>query len=163
MYGVIGDYLVSFRTGNLYEHDSNTRMMLHGTQRSFELQFVSNINPDKVKCLDAISLDTSNNKYNSLYPTKSWQVYSVTVPASSQYPNGQYSKIPASRFVHKQGRLYSDFLRDAYTTTGSETPLDYINGQKLMNNFFLITLKHTNTDLVNLKMVDILSTDVELS
>jgi len=164
MYGHVGDRLFGFVSGGLIEFDSSsTRMNLRGSQKSFETTFVCNINPNKIKFLDAIGIETNNNKYNSSSPDKSWQVSEVTVPASEQYANGQYSKIPAIKFTHKNGRLYADFLRDAYTTTGAEVTLDYITGQKLMNNFFLITLKHTSTDLVTLKSAEIHVTDSELS
>ena len=164
MYGNVGDKLFALNDGVLWQFDaSNTRMKLFGVQRDFEIEFYSNINPDKQRVLDAIALATNNNKFDPSYPERAWSVDEVTVSVSEQYPYGQYSRIPAGRFVARQDRLYSDFLRDAYSTSNIIKIPDMINGRKLLSNLFKIKLKHSNIAKTVLSSVEIYSTPAELS
>lgn len=148
LYATIGDKLYSLYDGILYQHDMDSvnRMYYYGVQYSFEETLISNINPNNIRTLESIELITNNNKYVS--DAVSWAVDNVVTPSSDQYSYGQWSKIPASRFVPKQGRLYAEFLRDKYSAGYPGTSYYLVNGRKLRGDLFYITLKHTSVDKV---------------
>lgn len=161
MYGTVGDRLFSFKALNMYEHelDGVDRMKYYGVQYDFDITFVSNIGSDSLRTLEALDIDTNNNKFNTSDPTYSWYVPEITVDANERYPYGQRSRIPAGHFITKQGRLYSDVLRDIYTTGPKKivTSKDLKVGRKMLSNVFDIQLHHENPELVTLSSMRIYS------
>jgi len=157
-YANCGNKLYSFKNGMLYEHDSDNvpRCNFYGVQYNCEVMILSNIHPDIIRVLDSIEIETNENK-------SSWSVPAVTTDISDEYPNGQWSMIPASKFVSKQGRLYAYFLRDKYSKSYPGDNYAMINGRKLRGNVFYVLLKNDSTTKVVLSSASLNSTRAMLS
>jgi hypothetical protein len=160
MYARSGDELVSFNGGALWYHDGRgSRSKYYNTQYNCEIMVVSNIDPDKIKTLEAIELATNNNKLGSTVASM-WSVPEITTPVTSYYPNGQLTKLYAQNWTPKQGKIYSEVKRDVYTH-GTLKLLDLINGRPMQHNYFKIKLVHTNPALVDLEQVTLYLTPSE--
>ena len=137
----------SFMGGVIYLHNSNEvpRLMLFGEQKDAKVGVVLNEKASTTKLLDSLGIFTDGE----------WEVESVTINPDKNYPNGQYSRIPARNFRKREGVLYSEFLRNAKTSSGTIKPIEYLTGEQLRGNAAYLVLKHTGTDDVQLWRIDL--------
>jgi len=133
---------ISFLGGDLYVHNSHEvpRLFLFGEQKEAKIGLVANQEPQEIKLLDSLMLDTDGQ----------WEVESVVIPPSMNYPDGMYSKIPASMFVKREGVYESEFLRNMKTSSSTINALEALTGEPLRGNECLITLRTTSGDRIRL-------------
>lgn len=128
---------VTFIGGDLWIHNSDTteRCKLFGEVKDCKVGVVINENPTKVKILDSLRIDTGDGQ---------WEVESIVIPASANYPHGMYSKIPKERFEKRDGVWTAEFLRNMKTTSSTATVKDAISGEELRGNEAYMILKNVN-------------------
>jgi hypothetical protein len=110
-----------------------------------EVGIVANEQPNVIKLLDSIGIQSNGE----------WSVESVTIPATLNYPNGMYSKIPLQRFKKREGIWQSEFLRNMKTSSDTISVIEAIKGEPLRGESAYLVLKNTNTDEVRLFKVSI--------
>jgi hypothetical protein len=139
--------MITFMGGDIWISNSNDvpRCSLFGEQRDSKVGIVANQEPNVIKLLDSIGIHSDSK----------WEVESITVPVSSNYPNGQYSRIPKERFKKREGVYTSEFLRNGKTTSATIKPIEYIKGEALRGESAYIVLKNTETSETKLFSVDI--------
>lgn len=133
---------VSFLRGDLWIHNSPDvdRNYFFEEYKDSIVGVVVNEQPDIVKILDSIGIHTD----------KEWEVTSVIIPESLNYPDGMSSRIPSARFKRREGVLRSEFLRNELSTNGTANVLDLLRGEELRGAVAILTLTNTSTDEVKL-------------
>ena len=80
----------------------------------------------------------------------------VTIPSDDSYTRGMFSWINDDWFTLKRGIYYAAFLRNANTTSSSDSVIDLHNGEKLRGYYAEIQMESDAGDVVELFKVDIL-------
>lgn len=138
---------LSFMGGNIWHHNSDEvdRLSLFGEKKECKLGIIANEQPNLVKVLDSIGIHTDGE----------WEVESITIPATLNYPNGMYSRIPKESFVKREGVYQSEFLRNMKTSSATATEIEAITGEALRGQAAYIVLKHSSTAKVRTWKIDI--------
>ena len=146
----VGMGFITFMGNELWVHNSDEvdRCNLYGEQKDCIVGIIINEQSNKIKLYDALGI----------YSNDEWEVTSITIPATLNYPNGMQSRIPAERFTARDGIWRAEFLRNAYTTDGTENVLDLLRGEPLRGNACYMLLKNTSTEQVKLFKVEVAQT-----
>lgn len=146
---------VSWMGGELWLHNSDDvdRCNFFGEQKDFKVGIVANQEPNRIKVLDSIEIHSEFEE--PLDRESKWEVESITIPASLNYPDGMYSKIPSGKFQKREGILSAEFLRNMKTTTATASALDALRGEALRGYEALLILKNSSTGQVKLFKVDL--------
>lgn len=147
----MGLNFISFMGGDLWIHnDDNTdRCNLFGEKRDCVVGIVSNEQPTIVKVYDSIGVQSDD----------SWEITSITLPPTLNYPDGQWSKIPTEHFKKRSGLWRARFLRNMKSTTDTASVLDAIKGEELRGSEMYLTMKNTSNDQVKLFLVEVNATN----
>lgn len=137
---------VSFMGGDIWLHNSDDveRLSLFGEAKECKLGIVANDSPNAIKLLDYLAIHTDGE----------WEVESVTIPATLNYPDGMYSRIPKENFVKREGVYQSEFLRNMKTSSSTISQIEAITGEALRGQVAYIVLKHSSTSKVRVWKVD---------
>jgi hypothetical protein len=132
----LGMGMISFVGGDLWLHNDDTvpRCNLYGEQKDCIVGIVTNEEPTKVKIFDSLGIHSDGE----------WEVYSVTIPKTLNYPVGMLSKIPIERFEKRDGVLRAEFMRNLKSTSDTEKIMDAINGDPLRGYSAYLLLKNVN-------------------
>jgi len=140
---------ISFMEGDVWIHNQPEsivdRCNFFGEQKLCKVGVVANQEPNLVKFLDSIGLHTDGE----------WEVESVTIPKTLNYPHGMSSKIPKGKFKRREGILRAEFLRNMKTTSGTDSVLQLMKGEALHGYAAYILMKNTSTTQVKLYKLDI--------
>jgi hypothetical protein len=138
---------ISFMGGDVWIHNSDAvpRNSFFGEQKYSEVGIVANEKADLIKVLDSIGIHSDGQ----------WEVVSVTIPKTLNFPNGMYSKIPKGRFKKRDGIWSAEFLRNMKTSSGSISTIEAIRGETLRCNAAYLVLKNIDTSEVQLYKVSI--------
>jgi hypothetical protein len=141
---------ISFMASDLWVHNDETvdRCDLFGEKRDCIVGIVSNQDPLKIKIYDSLGV----------HSTGEWDIISITIPASLNYPDGQESKLPKARFTKRNGIWQASFLRNMKTSSGTASVIDAINGETLRGNSIYMLMKNTDDDQVKLFKVAVNAT-----
>ena len=143
----LGLNFCTFIGGDLWIHndDDQDRCNLFGEKRDCIVEVVANENPLRVKVLDSIGVHSDST----------WEVTSVTIPPTLNYPNGMQSKIPTAQFKKRDGVWQARFLRNMKSTSDTVSVREALNGEPLRGNEALLTLKNTSNEQVKLFRVSV--------
>jgi len=132
----------SFLGGDVWVHNDETadRCNLFGEKRDCIIGVVSNEQPLTIKLYDSLGVHSDD----------SWEVTSITIPATSNYPDGMSSRIPLEQFKKRKGVWEAKFLRNMKSTDSTSRVLDALRGEPLKGYELYMTLKNTNTEQVKL-------------
>jgi hypothetical protein len=138
---------ISFMGGDVWIHNSTNvdRLNLFGEAKDCKIGIVANQNPNVIKLLDSIGIHSDGD----------WEVESVTIQPTVNYPNGQYSKIPLGKFKKREGVAQSAFLRNMKTSSDIALPIEAITGEPLRAESAYIVLKNSSTTETKLFKVDL--------
>ena len=135
---------VTFMGGDLYVHNQDdadqNRCTLFGEKKDCIVGVVSNEQGGVVKLFDSVGIHTDHE----------WEITSIIVPATLNYPDGMYSKLPKERFKKRDGIWRAEFLRNMYTNSSTASVMDLINGEALRGYCSYLLLKNTDDDQVKL-------------
>jgi len=138
----------SYYNEDVWIHNSHaTRNYFWGIFTDSSLNVISNINANMVK--EFLTM--------AIHSNKPWDVTSITIPATINYPEGMYSLIPEARFEEDEGVLRSDYLCNMKTTSSSATVPDLLNGDNLRGYVIIHTLVNDDTTEMYLFKVDVSS------
>jgi hypothetical protein len=137
----------SFMGGDVWVHNDTSvpRNYLFGEQKYSEVGIVANQEPNLVKLLDSIGIQTDGT----------WSIESITIPKTMNNPNGMESKIPKERFKRREGVLQAEFLRNMKTTNGTVSIIEAIKGESLRGQSAYMVLRNTDTTEVKLYKISI--------
>jgi len=143
----MGLNFISFIGGDLWIHndEDQDRCNLFGEKRDCIVGVVTNENPTEIKLLDSIGIHSDST----------WEVTSITIPATINYPNGMESKIPTSMFKKRDSVWKARFLRNMKSTSDVASVIDAINGEALRGYEAYLVLKNTSNSQVKLFQVKI--------
>ena len=146
----IGMGFITFMGNELWVHNSDDvdRCNLFGEQKDCVVGIISNEQSNKIKLYDSLHIHSNDE----------WEVVSVTIPASLNYPSGMESRIPKERFIARDGIWRAEFLRNMYTTSNTESVLDLVRGEPLRGHACYMVLKNTSTEQVKLFKVEVRQT-----
>lgn len=133
---------ISFMNSDVWVHNDETvsRCNLYGEQRDCIIGVVSNKDPLKIKLYDSLELHTDQE----------WEVMEITIPASLNFPDGMYSKIPKQRFKKRQGTLRAEFLRNMKTKSSTASVINALSGEVLQGHSIYLKMRNTSTSQVRL-------------
>ncbi len=143
---------MSFMGGNLYIHNSDDvpRGNFFGEQKDMKIGVVANEQPSVTRILDSIGIHTDGT----------WEVESVVIPASLNYPSGMSSIIPKGYFKRREGVLYSEFLRNQKTSGSTVKAIEALTGEALRGKSAYVILKHNGTEQTEVQIWEI---DINMS
>ena len=140
----MGLNFITFMGKDLWVHnqdDANQdRCNLFGEKKDCIVGIVTNEEGTKIKLYDSIGIHTDHK----------WEITDIYVPATLNYPNGQYSKLPKERFKYRDGIWQAEFLRNMKTNSSTASVIDAINGEPLRSYEMYMLLKNTDDDQVKL-------------
>lgn len=138
---------ISFMGGDLWIHNDESvdRCNLFDEKRDCVVGVITNEQPNIVKIYDSLGVQSDHQ----------WEVTSVTIPPTLNYPDGMESKIPTAQFKRRQGLWRAKFLRNMKSSTGTASVLDAVRGEELRGQTAYLTLKNTNNDQVKLFLIEI--------
>lgn len=162
-YGIVGQTLVSFRSGALWVHYGNgTRNLFYGTQYQSQIRFVSNGEPRMMKMFWSTRVVANRQWY---YPT-------IAIPAAfPDYRDGMLSRLRAERWESYEGAWNADFMRDMYDPAAEFVAINasianatrqkaaLLRGRNLRGETMTITMETVDGSLAHL----LLSADVYYS
>jgi len=143
----MGLNFISFLGGDLWIHndEDQDRCNLFGEKRDCIVGVVTNEQPMQIKLMDSLAVHSDST----------WEVVSVTIPATISYPQGMESKIPTSMFKKRDSVWKAKFLRNMKSTTDSASVMDAINGETLKGYEAYLVLKNTSNDQVKLFQIEV--------
>jgi len=146
----MGLNFISFMGGDLWIHndEDQDRCNLFGEKRDCIVGVVTNENPTEIKLLDSIGVHSNST----------WEITSITLPATINYPDGMESKLPANLFKKREGVWKARFLRNMKSTSETASVIDALNGEPLRGYEAYCVLKNTSNSQVKLFKVDVNST-----
>jgi len=146
----MGLNFITFMGGDLWIHndDSQDRCNLFGEKRDCIVGVVTNEQLTEVKLLDSIGVHSNST----------WEVVSITIPPTINYPSGMESKIPTNHFKKRDGVWRARFLRNMKSTAETASVIDALNGEPLRGYEAYMVLKNTSNSQVKLFKIDINST-----
>lgn len=137
--GKVDSYLVSFESGDLYLHSTNSvNNNFYGTQYKSQIKFVFNDEPDIQKVSESISIESSE----------------LWVPIEITTPEGQKTSLTAPDFEKLENFYYSNILKDENTPDVSN-PIT--RGEDVRSNIFFVLLESDSTTKSILRSVKYLS------
>lgn len=140
---------ISFMGGDLWVMNQPEtlvdRVTFFGEKKDYKVGVVANQNPNTIKILDSLGIRTDGE----------WEIESVTIPKTLNYPHGMSSHIPINRFKRREGLLRAEFLRNELTTSGTASVLELMRGEELRAEAAYIIMKNTSTTQVRLYEVEI--------
>ncbi len=146
----MGMGFITFMGGDLWVHNSDTadRCNLFDEQRDCIVGVVANANDQStnIRLYDALHIHSNDE----------WEVTEIVIPATINYPNGMFSKIPKERFKKRDGVWRAEFLRNMKSTDNTIKVINAIKGEPLRGDCCYMLLKNTNTEQVKLFKVDVL-------
>jgi hypothetical protein len=159
-FGRVGNRLVCFKQGRLWQHDYNSSQKnnFFGQQYGSIIKFVCNFAPKGVKIFQNIELQAD----------KLWFAPEISIPANTPYAAGMLSRLKVGRWVNVQGVWQTDFLRDMNDTKSEFLTITNIptrqatallRGRVLRGEFLIVTLELAeSTQPCILRRVDIEAT-----
>jgi hypothetical protein len=143
----MGLNFITFLGGDIWIHNDESvdRCNLFDEKRDCIVGVVSNEQPLKIKLYDSLGV-WSNDE---------WEVTSITIPATMNYPDGMSSRIPTAHFKKRSGVWRAKFLRNLKSSSGTESVLDAVSGEALRGQVAYMTLKNTSNDQVSLFKVEV--------
>ena len=143
----MGLNFITFMGGDLWIHndDSQERCNLFGEKRDCIVGVVTNENLTEIKLLDSIGVHSDST----------WQVDSITIPPTINYPDGMESKIPSNHFKKRDGVWKARFLRNMKSTSETASVIDALNGEPLRGYEAYMVLKNTSNSQVKLFQIEI--------
>ena len=143
---------ISFLRGDLWVHNQPEslvdRVNFFDEKKDYIVGAVANEQPNMIKVLDSLGIHTDGT----------WEVTSVTIPKTLNYPHGMKSRIPLGKFKRREGIWRSEFLRNMNTTSDTDSVLDLMRGEELRGQSAYIILKNTSTIQVKLYKIDVAMT-----
>jgi hypothetical protein len=132
----------SFLGADIWIHNSDDvdRCSYYGERKDCEVGVVANDQPTVIKSLDSLAVGSDHE----------WEITSVYIPPSVNYPDGMSSKIPKGKFKKREGVLYAEFLRNMKSSSGVESVLDALRGETLRGYIGYMVMTNTDTDQVKL-------------
>jgi len=138
----MGLNFITFMGGDLWIHNDDTqdRCNLFGEKRDCIVGVVANEQPMTVKVFDSMDVHSDHQ----------WEVTSITIPPTLNYPSGMTSAIPTAQFKKRGGLWRAKFLRNLKSASDTASVLDAIHGETLRGQEAYIVLKNTSNDQVKL-------------
>jgi len=132
----IGMGYVTFMGGELWiaNSDEVPRCNLFGEQKDYIVGVVTNEEPTKIKLFDALGIHTDGE----------WEVSSIVIPPTLNYPVGMTSKIPKELFKKRDSVWKARFLRNMKSESDTESVLDALRGEVLRGYEAYLILKNVN-------------------
>lgn len=133
---------VSFLGADIWIHNSDEvdRCSYYGERKDCVVGVVANEQPTTIKTLDSLVIGSDHE----------WEITSIYIPPSVNYPDGMSSKIPKGKFKKREGVLYAEFLRNMKSSNGVESVLDAMRGETLRGYIGYMVMTNTDTDQVKL-------------
>jgi hypothetical protein len=146
----LGIGYISFIGNEIWKHNSDNvpRNNFYGEQKDSVVGLVFNEAAGQIKLLDSMEIHSDGE----------WEVESIELPATMNYPDGMYSKIPQGRFKHREGVLCAEFLRNMKSSSSTINPLQALKGETLRGDSAYMVLRNTSTEEVSLFKVRINAT-----
>jgi len=125
---------VTFMGGDLWVQNSDlvARGNLYGEQKDYIVGVVTNENPTQVKVFDSLGIHSDGK----------WEVTSVIIPESLNYPDGMSSKIPKEQFKKRAGIWRARFLRNMKSTDNTLDVINALSGEPLRGYEAYMLLKN---------------------
>jgi len=141
---------ISFLGGDLWIHNDTTvdRCNLFGEKRDCIVGVVSNEQPMMIKILDSLGV----------WSDSQWEVTSIVIPPTLNYPDGMESKIPLAQFKRRSGVWRAKFLRNMKSTSDTSSVIEAIQGEPLIGQEAYMLLKNTSNEQVKLFKIQVNAT-----
>lgn len=138
----MGLNFITFMGGDLWIHndEDQNRCNLFGEKRDCVVGVITNESPMEIKVLDSMGVHSDST----------WEVTSVTIPPTINYPSGMSSKIPTAHFKKRDGVWKARFLRNMKSTTDTASVLEALQGEQLRGAEAYIVMKNTSNNQVKL-------------
>jgi len=122
-YGRVRQSVVSFKNGELWLHNQGPLYNnFYGVQYSLEITVVGNKDFQKNKVYKEVSYNSSSDE---------WDVSEITTPITTDYPQGQESKLSKYNFKATQGGVYSSIKNDMRDPRFADPLNALINGRPM--------------------------------
>lgn len=140
LYGIVDDEVLSFSGGELWRHEAtDVYGNFYGIQFPFEVKFVSNLDPQKIKIYKAIAL-YSNKAIGSLSKGD------IEILSLDKRGVNMQSKLPTQRFINLEGHYDASLLKDMNDPRFNSELQALRNGRELRGQAAIIKLTDKTSD-----------------
>ncbi len=132
----LGDYLVSWVSGQLYKYNQGSYLNFLGQPQTQSLKYVAKGQPTLMKIWRAVALKT-----NSV-----WALVANILPNASY--TAMQTSIPATSWALREGFYYAPYKRDINTPNFVTTALAEVNGRQMRGYEITNTISQASTSQV---------------
>jgi len=147
-YGVLKQTMTAFYNEVLWIHNLGDTCNFYGTKYIASVKIVSNKEAVTVKRFLTIA-QSGNKVWDS--PTEG----DITIPITDTYQRGASSLLKAGRYVKREGKFVSDFMKNMVTSSITPKVSELITGDDLRGQVLEMTLYNNDDGEVELFAVEI--------
>jgi hypothetical protein len=144
--------MTAFKNEVLWIHNLGDTCNFYGTKYIASVKIVSNKEPITVKRFLTIA-QSGNKVWDS--PTEG----DIIIPITDTYQRGATSLLKAGRYVKREGKFVSDFMKNMVTTSVTPKVSELITGDDLRGQVLEMTLYNNDDGSVELFAVEINSVE----
>ena len=147
-YGVLKQTMTAFYNETLWIHNLGDVCNFYGTKYIASVKIVSNKEPIIVKRFLTIA-QSGTKVWDS--PTEG----DITIPITDTYQRGAMSLLKAGRYVKREGKFVSDFMKNMVTSSIIPKVSELITGDDLRGQVLEMTLYNNDDGVVELFAIEI--------
>lgn len=154
-YGRIRQSVVSFKDGELWLHNEGPLYNnFYGIQYALEITVIGNKDFQKNKVYKEVSYNSNSSE---------WEVAEITTPITTDYPQGQESKLSKFNFKATQGGMYSSIKNDMRDPRFTDPLNALINGRPMRGRSIRMKFVNSSNKKVSLFSIKFIYFYSELS
>lgn len=146
MLGTSAEFILSWKDGNLYLHDSTNvpYCNFYGQQFDSKITFVSKLSPLGLKVAQNMRIKAS----------QVWEALSIKTVPNAMYKQGMLSRIKKGNWKNFEGDFWASVLRNINDPRFTDPNEAVLKGEPMRGDAFIVELSNDSTELQSLRMAE---------
>jgi hypothetical protein len=146
MLGTSAEFILSWKDGNLYLHDSTNvpYCNFYGQQFDSRITFVSKLSPLGLKVAQNMRVKAS----------QVWEALSIKTVPNAMYKQGMLSRIKRGNWKNFEGDFWASVLRNINDPRFTDPNEAVLKGEPMRGDAFIVELSNDSTELQSLRMAE---------
>jgi hypothetical protein len=146
MLGTSAEFILSWKDGNLYLHDSPNvpYCNFYGQQFDSRITFVSKLSPLGLKVAQNMRVKAS----------QVWEALSIKTVPNAMYKQGMLSRIKRGNWKNFEGDFWASVLRNINDPRFTDPNVALLRGEPMRGDAFIVELSNDSTELQSLRMAE---------
>jgi hypothetical protein len=146
MLGTSAEFILSWKDGNLYLHDSPNvpYCNFYGQQFDSRITFVSKLSPLGLKVAQNMRVKAS----------QVWEALSIKTVPNAMYKQGMMSRLKRDNWKNFEGDFWATVLRNMNDPRFTDPNVALLRGEPMRGDAFIVELSNDSTELQSLRMAE---------